>query len=246
MTAILEQLLKLVTLGLPVLYYVFFVIAAALLYLLTKHTFKRSQAFALVISFFAALMVILVCSIFFNRETLMLTVYVHGPAGKQDITTGTGGKVTIDLGNKREVKAVAADGAAIFLELPVKYKNKPINIVTEQPGYQMAHPGTVHILADTPVYIMMKKDNSLGIIKGIVKEAVKGQPLAGADVYIGNDTVVKTNAVGIFDIVLPEKMRVAGSGAYYRLVVKKEGYLVKEEKYYPNSNPVEIRLPGKR
>lgn len=242
MNTFIRYFVKLITLQLPIIYYVLFVMGTAFLFILTKYRFKKSNAFALALSLLIGLLLISVPSFFLKEKNLTLTVFVHGPGGKQDAINNIAGKVVIDIGNKRESREIGKDGSATFLELPSSYRNQSVNIMVQQPGYEMAQSQQKHVLADTPVYITLQKDNSLGKLSGVVKNAAGTLPIVGAEVYIGNDTLLLTNAIGAFEILLPEKMRVAGSNTPYRLVVKKAGYTWKEELYHPGSNPIEIRL----
>ena len=61
-------------------------------------------------------------------------------------------------------------------------------------------------------------------------------------VMIGNDTIITTNKLGIFKITLPVEMQVKNDKSPYRLTVKKKGYQMKREYYYPKSGDIEIRL----
>lgn len=242
MNTILRYFVKLITLQLPIVYYILFILGTAFLFIITKYKFQKSNAFALAISLLIGLLLISVPSLFLKEKNLALTVFVHGPSGRQDVINGVGGKVSVDMGNKRETRDIGKDGSATFLELPASYRNKPVNIMVQQPGYEMAAPQQTHVLADTPVYIILQKDNSLGKVSGIIKNVAGTQPIEAAEVYIGNDTMLLTNAIGAFEVLLPEKMWVASSNIPYRLVIKKAGYALKEEQYYPGANPIEIRL----
>ena len=92
------------------------------------------------------------------------------------------------------------------------------------------------------IYLAVKKDDSLGKISGIVKNRDGSEFIKDALVLIGNDTTTTTNELGIFKITLPAKMQVKDEKSSYLLTIKKEGYRIKTEYYYPKSGDIEIRL----
>ncbi len=178
----------------------------------------------------------------FNEENLQLTVYVHGPEGKQQIVLENTGKLVVDFDNDRRTAMIGENGRTNFSEIPQKFNNQEIGVGLKAPGYELVHPKTQYKMDGIPIYLAVKKDDSLGRISGIVKNRNGSEFINHALVMIGNDTTIFTNDLGIFKITLPTKMQVVDKKSPYTLTVKKEGYKIATKYYYPKSADIEIRL----
>ncbi len=177
-----------------------------------------------------------------NDQSLQLTVYVHGQKGRQHIVLENIGELVVDFDNDRRTAMIGEHGRTNFGEIPQKFNNQEIGIGLEATGYELAHPHKQYKILGKPIYLAVKKDDSLGRISGIVKNREGSAFIKNALVMIGNDTTTITNEFGIFKITLPVSMQVKDNNTPYMLTVKKEGYSVTTEYYYPKSKDIEIRL----
>ena len=177
-----------------------------------------------------------------NDQSLQLTVYVHGLEGKQHIVLENTGKLVVDFDNDRRTAMIGENGRTNFGEIPQKFNNQEIGIGLEASGYELMHPNKQYKMHGKPIYLAVKKDDSLGRISGIVKNRDGSVFIKDALVMIGNDTTTTTNELGIFKMTLSAKMQVKDQKSHYLLTVKKEGYQIKTEYYYPRSGDIEIRL----
>ena len=177
-----------------------------------------------------------------NDQSLQLTVYVHGQKGKQHIVLENTGKLVVDFDNDRRTAMIGENGRTNFGEIPKKFYNQAISFGLEAPGYELVHPNKQYKMGGKPIYLAVRKDDSLGKISGIVKNRDGSEFIKDALVMIGNDTTTTTDELGIFKITLPVKMQVKDKKSSYLLTIKKEGYQIKTEYYYPKSGDIEIRL----
>ena len=209
-------------------------------------TLDENSAFIIILLFMVFIWSLSIFSISqyyrYRQGSTQLTVYVHGAKGKQDIVLENTGKLVIDFDNDRRVAMIGQNGRTNFGEIPEKFIGKEIGIGLEAPGYTLINPKKQYPLNGNPIYISVKRDGGLGRISGIVKNRDGSIFIKDALVMIGNETTTKTDKLGIFKIKLPEKMQVKDDKTPYLLTVKKEGYAIKSEQYYPKSGDIEIRL----
>ncbi|MDP1815069.1 MAG: hypothetical protein Q8K92_11530 [Leadbetterella sp.] len=175
-----------------------------------------------------------------QSTALQLTVFVHGPKSKTEIVLQNTGKVIADFGNDRRIGQVGVDGRTNFGEIPASFLNKEIALGVEAEGFDPIETGKKYIFTGEPIYFAIKQDDLLGLIRGMVGDK-KGSPIADAIVMINQDTTTTTDSLGKFCLLLPEHMRVKDYKGSYHLKVSKNGK-IKEEYYYPRSEPIEIRL----
>lgn len=172
-----------------------------------------------------------------NNDSMQLTVYVQGE-NQQDIILQNTGKLVVDFDNDRRTAQIGENGRTNFGEIPTKFQNKDIGIGLITEGYELIEPNKKYKLDGKPIYLKVKRDQSLGRITGIVKNKDGSQFLKDALIMVDNDTFVKTDSMGVFKLFLPEKLH----KPQYFLTIKKQGFQIKTEYYYPKSNNIEIRL----
>lgn len=176
-----------------------------------------------------------------NDEPLQLTVFVQGIDGKTIDELQNNGKIIVDFGNDRRDPVIGENGRTNLGEIPKRLLGQKIPIVLQAEGYEKANPAEQYTLTGEPIYITVQRDNSLGLIRGIVKNRAGDQFIAGALVMIDQDTTTVTDSLGRFNLLMPlEKHKDT-----YLLTVKKDGYTIKEEYFKPKSTPAEIRLDNK-
>lgn len=172
------------------------------------------------------------------KDSLQLTVYVHGPKSPSDVVLQNTGKLLITLDNDRRSAIIGENGRTNFGEIPAGFRGQEILVGLEAEGYELAFPGKKYRLGDEPVYLEVKRDNALGIIQGIVKDRSGEHFIGGALVMIDQDTTTTTDSLGRFRILLPPDHQ----RETYSLTIKKAGFKVKNEYYKPKSGKIEVRL----
>ena len=172
-------------------------------------------------------------------EPLQLTVFVTDTAG--NVALELEGEINIALGNRSLNKVIGENGRTNFSDITTDNKGDTIHIGIKAKGWEVKGKNTF-IFTGEPITIKVKKDSSLGIIKGRVTNRNGQESIAGAEVIINTDTIVFTDARGVFKIVLPEKMRIEKTADNYRLTISKTGYKTETQYHSPKSSDAEIRL----
>jgi len=176
---------------------------------------------------------------FMGREdSMQLTVYVQDAAGKPISELQNKGKVIVDFGNDRRAPLIGENGRTNLGEIPEKFRGETIPIVLEAEGYESLEPDKKYVLDGKQLYYLVRRDNSLGTIQGIVQTRDGSKFIAGALVMVDHDTTTLSDSLGRFRIVLPEKMH----KHEYLLTVKKAGFKDANEMFKPKTTPADIRL----
>lgn len=175
-----------------------------------------------------------------SEEKLQLTVFVTDTEG--NVVLEHEGELNTSIGNRPMRETIGEDGRTNFGDILPEYKGNTITIGFKVEGWEIADGKNVFVFTGDPIRLKVKKDDSLGIIKGVVKSRDGQGFISGALVLINSDTTVLTDDLGIFKIILPEKMRVKKVTDAYKLTISKEGYATKEQYHYPKSTDAEIRL----
>ncbi len=175
---------------------------------------------------------------FLRDDSMQLTVYVQDASGKPIAELQNKGKVIVDFGNDRRPPLIGETGRTNLGEIPEKFRGETIPIVLEAEGYEPVEPDKKYVLDGKPVYFLVRRDNSLGTIQGIVQTRDGSEFIAGALVMVDHDTTTLTDGLGRFKLVLPEKMH----KAEYLLTVKKAGFRESNEMYRPKTTSADIRL----
>ena len=80
-------------------------------------------------------------------ESLMLTVLVHGPAGKDDLILRDQGEVMLDIGDARYHQPINHEGEATFKAIPGLYIGDTAFLSLDHPQpYKATHPKTSYRL----------------------------------------------------------------------------------------------------
>jgi hypothetical protein len=202
---------------------------------------KYIAAAAVVIGILGSLAEVLnLIRIFPSNEKLQLTVFVTDLEGNAVLENE--GRLNIPLGNRSLNEVIGANGRTNFPDITSDNKGDTIRIGLEAEGWEIAEGKKTFVFTGKPVHLKVKRDNSLGTIKGVVKSRDGQNFIEGAKVLINADTAVFSDANGIFKVLLPEKMQVKKVTDGYKLTITKEGYETKTEYHYPKSSDAEIRL----
>lgn len=169
--------------------------------------------------------------------SLQLTVYVHGPKGRQNIVLDNKGTLIADFGNRRDTRRIGEDGRTNFGEIDRRFLGKEIGLFVKADGFEVADPDTVYVYDGNPIYLAVQRPESMGLITGLIRDENENG-LAGVTILIEQDTLTQTDDLGRFRLNLP-KDKIQES---YRLTVQKDGYQTKSRTYYPNSSLFEVAL----
>jgi hypothetical protein len=209
---------------------------------------KQAQRIIIIILIMIWTFGIIVIYLYYSNEgeetngSSQLTVYVHGPDGKQDLILENTGTLIIDFGNDRRSPMIGENGRTNCGEIPEKFIGEKIGIGVVAEGYELLYPDSMYVMKGEPIYLAVKKDGSLGLIEGTIKSRDGQSVLSDVTVQIGSDTSIISNDYGGFKIQLPSKMTVMDEEAPYNLTVSHPDYEVQTKLYYPNSGAIEIRL----
>jgi len=174
-------------------------------------------------------------------DSMQLTVYVQDTAGKPVPELQNTGHVKVVFGDDLRYPVIGENGRSNIGEIPVKFRGQEIEVVLVAEGYEPVSAGKKYIMDGNKVVLNVQRDNSLGLIQGIVKDRSGERFIAGALVMIDQETTLTTDSLGRFKTVLPiDKQRET-----YAITVKKEGFMVKDDYYKPKSGKIEIRLDKK-
>jgi len=174
------------------------------------------------------------------ESPLQLTVYVHGPDGKQDIVLENEGQLLLDLRNDRRPAQIGEHGRTNFGEISRDFVGKEIPLSVQAEDYEMAYPDSGYVYDGEPIYLEVRRDKQLGIIQGKVRSRDGSQFLSDVSIEVEGE-VTHSDSTGNFYMELPEDKW----QEEYTLYAQKDGYQIKEEKYYPKLGGMEIRLTPK-
>ena len=163
-----------------------------------------------------------------------LTVYVHGPGGRQDMVVRGVGYVIVDLAGFRRKAQIGNDGEALFPEIPASFWGQEVPIALDVDGYEMMDSNQRARLSGSSIYVGVRKKS--GHIRGYVHDS-KWNPLPAVTV-VARGLSVSTDQTGYFDLVVPgEELQPS-----LTLEAIMPGFLVWSDTVVPNSNDVLITL----
>ena len=175
-----------------------------------------------------------------TNEKLQLTVFVTDIKG--NVILENIGRLNIPLGNRSLNEIIGANGRTNFPDITAENIGDTILIGLDAEGWEIVNGKNTFVFIGKSIHLKVKKDDSLGMIKGVVTSRGNRQPIEDAKVLINADTIIFTDVNGIFKIVLPEKMRIKKTTDDYRLTVSKEGYVTIDRYHNPKSSDADIRL----
>lgn len=203
-----------------------------------KQSYKTLNRF-MVLVFIISITTILL-SYRHNKSEMQLTVFITDSNG--NVVLENEGRLNIVLGNRSLNESIGANGRTNFPDITPNNKGDTFDIGLDAEGWELANGNNTFIFTGEPIHLCVKRDNTLGTLKGIVKSRDGQQFIEGAMVCINTDTTILTNSLGIFRVILPESMAVKNETERYLLTVSKNGYKTKTLYYSPKSSDAEIRL----
>jgi hypothetical protein len=158
-----------------------------------------------------------------------LTVYVHGPAGPQDLPLRNQGEVLLDLGGDRRRQPIGDAGEALFLEIPPSFRGQNINVALLAPDHERASRGPVALKGQS-LYLSVRR-KAVPIAGETVDES--GRPIARARVSVAGISTI-SDGNGRFSLVVPSEQ------AQDELILRvdAEGYEAWRQTVVPNGGPI--------
>ena len=174
-----------------------------------------------------------------SSENLQLTVFVVDEEGNPALVNE--GKINIPLGNRALNSMIGPNGRINFGDITKDNVGDSITIGLDAKGWEIVGGKNRFSFNGDPIEVIVAKDATLGIIKGVIKSRDGQTFIENASISIGADTIITTNAAGVFNTVLPTRMRVLSETTPYNLTISAPGYKTTTQFYYPGQS-TEIRL----
>jgi hypothetical protein len=173
-----------------------------------------------------------------KSDTFALTVFVHGPAGHQDVVIRNGGEVVLNLGPDPVAKPIGEQGQAFFPGVPSGFRGQDLFVAVRSTEYETV-PDQKLTLDSTSVYLAVRKRS--GRIAGHVQDA-QGNPIPGATVYVAGLSAKAEPSDGRFELAIPgDRLK-----SELSLSARAEGYLPAFHQAVPDSNDLIITLTKAR
>lgn len=203
----------------------------------------KKQSFIILIIFMVSVFLISVISIviyYDDKSNLQLTIFVVDTNG--NVVLENEGRLNIPLGNRTLNELIGANGRTNFSDITSENEGDTILIGLVARGWEIAGGNNTFVFTGDPIRLVVKRNDSLGIIKGVVKSLDGQEFIIGALIRINTDATVFSDSLGHFKIILPMEMRVTKETDRYLLTVSKEGYKTVTQYHSPMSSAAQIRL----
>lgn len=127
-----------------------------------------------------------------------LTVFVHGPGGKNDIVLRNRGAVLLDLGGNREKVPIGENGQTMFADIPPNFRNQLVTIGIDDADYELVD-GRQRKLEES-LYLEVRR-KPIRIVGNVVDE--EGKAVQSAEVTVVGAQPATTDRFGNFELVVP-------------------------------------------
>jgi hypothetical protein len=175
-----------------------------------------------------------------STDKHQLTVFVTDVDG--NVVLEHTGELNTSIGNRPMRETIGENGRTNFGDILPEYLGDTLTIGFKSEGWELAEPKNTFLFDGNPIALKIRKDNSLGIIKGVVKTRNGQGFIDNARIMINSDTIIFTDTNGLFKVTLPLNMQVNKVTDGYMLTISKNGYETKSQYFYPKSSDAEIRL----
>lgn len=175
-----------------------------------------------------------------TNSPLQLTVYVHGPDGRQDIVLENEGQLLLDLRNDRRVAQIGEHGRTNFGEISRDFVGKEIPLSVQAEDYEMAYPDSGYVYDGEPVYLEVRSSCRFCKLTGTVQNS-EGRLVPELVVMVkGTELADTTDQNGRFHIQVPAEKE----QEEYILSVIEDGRIRWENYVTPSPESlIEILLP---
>ena len=170
-------------------------------------------------------------------EDAQLTVYVHGPGGRQDYVLENEGSLILDLKNDRRVAQIGQYGRTNFGQIGIS-KGNSIHLSVKAANYELATLDSDYIYDGNPIYLEVRSTCRYCTLKGTVQ--YQNTMAEGLTVILkGTELIDTTDQNGHFHIQVPPSME----QDEYVLVILQNGK-IKWENFVTTTaqSPIEILL----
>ena len=208
---------------------------------------KYSQSKQLMIGFTALSFMISIAMVIWlmysgagNADSTQLTVQVMDELGR--VVLEQEGELNIAIGNRSLNKMIGENGRTNFADIVSKYLGDTLSIGLDAPGWEIAKKQNKFVFNGTRIDLIVRRDGSLGFIRGVVKSQDGQHFIPKAEVMVNTDTIIYTDDKGMFKARLLKHHHVKNEHESYTLTVSKAGYQTTSSYYLPKSSSAEIRL----
>ena len=171
-----------------------------------------------------------------NPMQLRLTVYVHGPAGRQDLVLQNAGQVVLDLGPDRRREKIGDKGEAYY-SIPPEFRGQRVLVGVDSEAYETATPNQEIKLDSDRFYLQVRRKS--GHLAGSVQD-IDGKAVPGASIQVAGLSV-SSGPDGRFEVSIPgERMK-----PELPLTATAVGYAPQSHTAVPNANEITIILERK-
>lgn len=161
------------------------------------------------------------------------TVFVHGPAGEQDLVLRKNGAVMLRLNADPRIEAIGDKGEARFVGIPANLRDAKVIVGVDAAGYELKEPSAKLKLQGSYGYVAVQP--KAVTLEGTVFDTA-GQPIAKAGVVAG-DQSMDTDENGRFRFVFRD-----ASGSAVDVVVSSAGFAVSRSMGTPGAGPMQVQL----
>ncbi len=172
--------------------------------------------------------------------SLPLTILVEDNCGQAILANK--GELSISFGDYHRTAAIGEGGRTSFGEISSRFIDSLFTVDFEMDGYELVNGKNKFVFRGKTIALAVKRDHSLGILKGVVTDLSGQYFIADVAIQINKKFTIKTDAKGRFKVLLPETMRVKDSFSTYQVLASKKGYKPQVKTYYPRSEGLEFRL----
>jgi len=165
------------------------------------------------------------------------TVFVHGPAGEQDLVLRKTGSVMLRLNADPRIEAIGDKGEARFVGIPANLRDAEVSVGVDAVGYELKEPSAKLKLKGSFGYVAVQPKSLT--LEGMVFDTA-GQPIAKARVVAG-DQSMETDENGRFRFVFRDP-----SGSAVTVAVSIAGYAVSRTMGTPGGGPMQVQLTKAR
>jgi hypothetical protein len=163
-----------------------------------------------------------------------LTVFVHGPRGKNDIVLRNRGVVLLDLGGNRAKSPIREDGQAIFAEIPPSFTNLLVTVGIEDADYELVD-GRQRRISEGSLYVEVRR-KPIRIVGNVIDE--EGKAVRSAQVTVAGAPPVTTDLFGTFELLVPPER----ASDDLTLQVQSNGFQPWRGTVVPNGGPTTVVL----
>ncbi len=173
-------------------------------------------------------------------DVSQLTIFVTDAEG--NVVLEHEGVLNAQVGHRPLRETIGEHGRTNFDDILSTHIGDTILVGLDAKGWEIADHKNIFIFDGEPIYLRVKPDNNLGLIKGSIVTRDGQSYIQGAEIRINNDTIITSDKNGIYSILLPGQMRISDANRAYNLTVLKDGFKTKKFRYYVKSSNLEIRL----